>query len=96
MTTPEPRIYTLDGLAMTPERVAQVDGMATEAKAHALLDGIRPGTRAEGNALFDAVARRHLNMPGTEFLARWDRGEFDDGANEPAVSRVAALIPLGR
>lgn len=49
----------------------------------------------EGRALFDRIARRFLRLSGAEFLARWDRGEFE-GDDRPEVTHVAMLIPFGR
>ena len=52
-------------------------------------------TRDEGKAMLDRAAREALNMSGEEFLARWDAGEYDD-SHDPAVTRVAMLIPFAR
>ncbi len=54
---------------------------------------------SESRALFDKQARRWLGITGDEFLRRWDAGEFDAIADDPAhpeVMRLAALIPLAR
>jgi len=34
-------------------------------------------------------------MSGDKFLAKWDAGDYDD-ADDPAVTRVAMLIPFAR
>jgi hypothetical protein len=52
-------------------------------------------TREEGRALLDRAARDELGMPGDKFLAKWDAGDYDD-ADDPAVTRVAMLIPFAR
>jgi hypothetical protein len=52
-------------------------------------------TREEGRALLDRAAREVLQISGEEFLARWDAGEYES-ADDPAVTRVAMLIPFAR
>lgn len=53
-------------------------------------------TLAEGRAMLDAAARRHLRMSGDEFLRKWDAGEFADDPDRPEVLEVAMLIPFAR
>ena len=56
-----------------------------------------PVSAEEGLAMLDEQARRRLGISGTEFLERWDAGEFSDvGGERPDVARVAMLIPLAR
>lgn len=50
----------------------------------------------DGRALFDRTARRLLNISGEEFLARWDRGDYEDEQDNMAVTKVAMLIPFAR
>lgn len=51
----------------------------------------------EARALFDREARRLLGIPGTEFLRRWDAGEFDvDGPDHGKLISLSLLIPFGR
>jgi hypothetical protein len=50
----------------------------------------------EGRALFDRTARRLLNISGEEFLARWDRGDYEDEQENMAITKVAMLIPFAR
>ena len=50
---------------------------------------------ARGREIVDAAARRHLGIPGSEFAARWARGEYE-GDNRLAVMKVAMMLPLGR
>jgi hypothetical protein len=52
-------------------------------------------SRKEGRAMLDRAAREVLNISGDEFLNRWDAGEYED-ADDPAVTRVAMLIPFAR
>jgi hypothetical protein len=52
-------------------------------------------TREEGRAMFDRAAQEALSMSATEFLARWDVGEYED-SDDPAVTRLAMLIPFAR
>lgn len=52
-------------------------------------------TPEEGRALLDRAAREVLNISGEEFLARYDAGEYE-GSDDPAITRVAMLIPFAR
>lgn len=52
-------------------------------------------TREEGRAMLDQAAREALKMSADEFLRKWDAGEYED-ADDPAVTRVAMLIPFAR
>ena len=52
-------------------------------------------TPEEGRAMLDRAAREVLNMSGEEFLRRWDVGDFKD-SDDPAITRVAMLIPFAR
>jgi hypothetical protein len=52
-------------------------------------------TPEEGRAMLDRAAREVLNMSGEEFLERHDAGEFAD-PDDPAITRVAMLIPFAR
>ena len=52
-------------------------------------------TRKQGQAMFDRAARDELGMPGDQFLAKWDAGDYED-TDDPAVTRVAMLIPFAR
>jgi hypothetical protein len=57
---------------------------------------VRELTAAEGRALFDKTARKLLGISGDEFLARWDRGEYQHEKEQMAVTKVAMLIPFAR
>jgi hypothetical protein len=52
-------------------------------------------THEEGRALLDRAARELLGISGDEFLARWDVGDYE-GVDDPAITRVAMLIPFAR
>ena len=52
-------------------------------------------SREEGRAMLDHAAREALNISADEFLAKWDAGE-DEDADDPAITRVAMLIPFAR
>ena len=43
--------------------------------------------------MLDRAAREVLNISGEEFLTRYDAGEYED-SDDPAVTRVAMLIPF--
>jgi len=51
--------------------------------------------REEGREILDRAAREALNLSADEFLAKWDAGDYED-ADDPAVTRVAMLIPFAR
>lgn len=56
-------------------------------------------TETEGHELFAEQAQKLLGISGSEFLHRWDAGEYDqiaDDPNHPEIMRLAALIPFGR
>jgi hypothetical protein len=52
-------------------------------------------TRDEGRALMDRAARELLRISGDEFLEKWDAGDYE-GVDDPALTRVAMLIPFAR
>ncbi|HZQ37983.1 MAG TPA: hypothetical protein VFD32_18795 [Dehalococcoidia bacterium] len=51
---------------------------------------------AEARALYDEIARRELGISGDEFIAAWDRGDFnfDPGYSE-AVSHLWFMMAFG-
>lgn len=53
-------------------------------------------TRAEAAALFDATAKLYLGISGTDFLRKWDAGEYRNPACTSRVMRVACMISLVR
>jgi len=61
--------------------------------------GVRWLSDEEAHAVFDAEARRVMEMSGEEFLRRYDAGEFNDihadGENTDFVE-LEMLIPFGR
>ena len=48
--------------------------------------------------VFDGIARRELGISGSEFLQRWDAGEYQetDRDDVDGLSEVIAAIPLVR
>jgi hypothetical protein len=46
--------------------------------------------------LFDKTARKLLSISGDEFLARWDRDDYEDEQENMAITKVAMLIPFAR
>ncbi|HCU91821.1 MAG TPA: hypothetical protein DHU96_03430 [Actinobacteria bacterium] len=56
---------------------------------------VAEATPEEGKAMLDHAAREVLNITGEDFLARWDAGEYED-SDDPAITRVAMLIPFAR
>jgi hypothetical protein len=52
-------------------------------------------TCEEGRAMLDRAAREVLNITGEDFLARWDAGDYEN-SDDPALTRVAMLIPFAR
>lgn len=57
--------------------------------------GVDVVTEEQGHTLFDGVARRFLGVSGAEFLAKWDRGDYEED-DRPEVTHVVMLIPFGR
>jgi hypothetical protein len=53
-------------------------------------------SRDEGRALFDAQARRLLDMSGQEFILAWDAGHFKGQTERPEVIEMSMLLPFGR
>lgn len=55
-------------------------------------------TTEEAHALYDRMARKHLGISGTEFLRRWDAGEYE-GVDLDSISGLVQLyiaMPFGR
>ena len=50
----------------------------------------------EGFSLFDKAARYYLGIPGKDFLAQLEAGEFEDSDDNPDVAAVMALLPFAR
>lgn len=50
----------------------------------------------ESRALFDEHARRYMNMSGDEFIAAWNRGDFNfDPDYSEAVGHLWMMMPFG-
>lgn len=43
--------------------------------------------------LFDEAAQHYLGVSGSEFLARWEAGDFED-PDRPEVMSVIMLLPF--
>jgi hypothetical protein len=56
---------------------------------------VAEASREEGIEILDAAARQALGISGEEFLRRKDAGEYEE-SEDPAVARVAMLIPFAR
>jgi hypothetical protein len=65
-----------------------------DTQSHARVEVVE-ATREEGQAMLDRAAREVLGISGDEFLAKWDAGEYED-SDDPAITRVAMLIPFAR
>jgi hypothetical protein len=52
-------------------------------------------TREQGRAMLERAAKEELGMSAEQFLAKWDAGGYED-TEDPAVTRVAMLIPFAR
>jgi len=52
----------------------------------------------EAGELFDRICRREMRISATEFLQRWDAGEYDrtDVDSVPGLADVAMALPLIR
>lgn len=48
--------------------------------------------------LFDQMARKNMGISGTEFLTRWDRGDYIgiDWDEVPGLPEVAMALPFAR
>ncbi|HLZ73214.1 MAG TPA: hypothetical protein VKV26_25190 [Dehalococcoidia bacterium] len=50
----------------------------------------------EARALYDEIARRELGMSGDEFIAAWNRGDYNfDPDYSEAVCQLWILMPMG-
>jgi hypothetical protein len=71
-------------------------GSVTTSTSGDVVPEVREVSADEGRALFDKTARKLLGISGDEFLARWDRGDYEDEHEQIAVTKVAMLIPFAR
>lgn len=53
---------------------------------------------AEAADLFDRIAQANMGITGSEFLRRWDEGEFEavDWDSVPGLAEVATALPFAR
>lgn len=58
--------------------------------------GVHILTREEAWQIFDEQAREWLGLSGQEFLDAYDRGEFDDRAEDDRVYPMLMILPLAR
>lgn len=50
----------------------------------------------EARALYDEIAKRELGMSGDEFIAAWNRGDYNfDPDYSDAVGHLWILMPMG-
>ncbi|WP_454791692.1 hypothetical protein [Mycolicibacterium lutetiense] len=61
-------------------------------------NGVVTMSESEYDDLFDRIARTNMGISGTEFLARWDAGEFEgiDWDSIEGLRAVAMALPLAR
>jgi hypothetical protein len=52
--------------------------------------------RDEGLKMIDELARKTLNMSGSEFIAAWDAGKFDAAPDRPEIIDLVMLLPFAR
>jgi len=57
---------------------------------------IKELTLEDGRELLDKQARRYLNMSGSEFIEKWEAGEFREDPDRPDVMRLVMLIPFAK
>ena len=69
--------------------------MPTKAEA---TGGVAYVDSRESADLFDQIARKYMGISGTEFLARWDAGEFENmnWDDIPGLAEVATALPFAR
>jgi hypothetical protein len=56
---------------------------------------VRDLSPEESRAFFDSKARALLGISGEEFVRRWNAGEYDEIADDPAHSDLMYLVLLG-
>ena len=56
---------------------------------------VRDLSPEESRAFFDAKASELMGISGDEFVRRWNAGEYDDVADDPAHSDIMYLALLG-
>ncbi|MEA2641431.1 MAG: hypothetical protein QOF51_2825 [Chloroflexota bacterium] len=50
----------------------------------------------EGRAIFDAEARKLMNVSGEEWVRRYDAGEYDDDPRHEEIVELSLLLPFFR
>jgi len=56
---------------------------------------VRDLSPEESRAFFDAKAQALLGISGDEFVRRWNAGDYDEIADDPAHSDIMYLAILG-
>ncbi len=82
MTLAKPRRKSASGVSA---------GARTTTGGTSLPEGVTVLSEEEAWALYDAQARKHLNMGAEEFERAWKRGEFRPRQEDPLVRRVLAV-----
>lgn len=60
--------------------------------------GRGPDDTDDSADLFDRIAQANMSVTGSEFLRRWDSGEFEgvDWDSVPGLAEVATALPFAR
>jgi hypothetical protein len=76
---------------------ARVQSLEVESVAAERIDEVAvvEMNESDGRAMFDDVSRDLLSVSGEQFLAAWDRGDYESDERDE-VTHVAMLIPFGR
>jgi hypothetical protein len=69
-----------------------VAGMSSKAACESEIEELSPAEAAEA---FDTVARREMGISGTEFLRRWDAGEYAGQPMDEVPGLVATWMVIG-
>jgi hypothetical protein len=90
------RTVEVRGYSRHVTMLAERRGSVTTRTSEDVVPEVHELTAEEGQALFDRTARKLLGISGSEFLTRWDRGDYEREREEMAVTKVAMLIPFAR
>ena len=70
--------------------------LTREVTAMAVTDKVQVIDQREGWQILDEAAQKYLHISATEFLRRWDAGDYTGKADTTEVMRVVQLIHLAR